>query len=284
VEDDCTNGVDDDSDSAVDCADDDCTTAGFQCVDVPETWQGPFVLDEPSTCADDWALEELTGGSGVTAGDPDCGCECGDPSCTGVVYLHLYDDTTCSAAEWMGALGGPGCYDTPSSASTDSTMAVGALTLGNACSAEGLVVDLPAVSFVEPIAACGTAELGSGCEDDVCAPPTESALCVLAEGDLACPDGYPNGLVVFTSYVDMRDCECACEPAGDCDPELELFGQDGCSENLAEIPADSTCNTVSAGAVESALVTTPNAVCDMTSTWSTGDVSPTEPYTICCQE
>src|SRR5262245_1099528 len=55
---DCLNGLDDDGDTLVDCADDDCADAGYQCIAVPEGWTGPVLVraQQPGeSCGGAWS-------------------------------------------------------------------------------------------------------------------------------------------------------------------------------------------------------------------------------------
>lgn len=105
---DCTNGVDDDGDGKIDCADSDCTV-GFSCHNpVPAGWTGHYALSDgtfaglPGNCPNTtYPNPFYTGYRTPNATPPSCSaCSCGGPqgeTCS-VAQLHL---TSASCAEYM---------------------------------------------------------------------------------------------------------------------------------------------------------------------------------------
>jgi hypothetical protein len=108
----CTNGIDDNCDGKIDCADPECMSQGFTCVPpwASSGWTGPAVLYDafqaggpaptPLSCASAGAYTQALptaastrlGNYDPTAEDPTCGCTCGstvqgvtcpEPSVTG---------------------------------------------------------------------------------------------------------------------------------------------------------------------------------------------------------
>ena len=257
--------------------------------EVPASWQGPaYLAPAQSPCPDDWPTAVVEGGESLTVQPPDCGCNCGSPqvSCTGNVGLHLYSGANCQTPSWMGAV--PlGCSADPSG-QTVSVSAANGLALSGTCpNAQGTVSNMPPVGFDGPVAACGEAAVGTGCGAGVCAPPAGAALCVYAEGDLSCPDGFSNGTLVYTGWQDTRDCDCSCSPEGSCDATVTLYGQgNGCTGQSVSFPADGNCFTFSNVTFTewSNVTATPsNPTCGQPQTSPTGEVVPIDPVTICCQ-
>src|SRR5262245_29671494 len=90
---DCTNGVDDDGDGAVDCEDPDCAGAAFTCVaPAPADWNGPAIFgqtvgDHALACATPWTKKvdaptcTACSCSGGTCGTPSSSFS--DGSCSG---------------------------------------------------------------------------------------------------------------------------------------------------------------------------------------------------------
>ena len=95
----CLNGIDDDGDQLVDCADPDCKGAGYQCSpNPPAGWSGPFAFyDGPSApaCPSSFSNEFANGGIGFLGPPAACSkCTCSTTHCRAFVSRH--SDSACS--------------------------------------------------------------------------------------------------------------------------------------------------------------------------------------------
>ncbi len=223
---DCSNGIDDDLDNDVDCADSDCDQS--RCLNVPPGWSGPVVVATtdgvvfPSACPLEFSLEALTL-QGDPLGDPvSCAaCSCMDDLSCGPGEVRSFAACDNSPAQSTSMIQSDECVPLSSS----GVAFVGGLQSGTcSLSGGGEVTNTPASSWGQDMLACGqSGPSGGGCAaQQVCLPndpPSEfeAFYCVHAAGDVSCPAGYPNKRLFFTEFEDSRDCSpCSCDPTGDC--------------------------------------------------------------------
>ena len=106
---DCINGVDDDGDELIDCADaDDCPGSTYSCVEVPPGWTGPLVgfpgNETPPPCSAPYVGADISTMQYPMIGWSDCGCRCVPtaPECQTrevLVNVHPYtSDTNCTTS------------------------------------------------------------------------------------------------------------------------------------------------------------------------------------------
>jgi hypothetical protein len=94
---------------------------------------------------------------------------------------------------------------------------------------------------------------GASCSDGgICAGalPANLRLCIMQNGDVACPDGYEKKFLSGTATAnDTRKCgTCTCTPDNDCDsPVLDVFTGPGCTQNTVRVPASGSCTATDAG-------------------------------------
>lgn len=228
---DCTNGVDDDHDGDIDCADDDCT-AGYVCTDVaPDGWAGYFWVHEAASAAS--AVEPCPNGGGAptayysSPNDPACeACQCGaleGATCT-AAGLACFESGDCggSAHDWtskvLAACAKPDLSGNKLSCKLSSAPA---LATAGTCPASGGSVT-PASPWKTRTDVCGGAFAGGGCGGgQVCIPrasgPYEGSVCISKPDHVACPDGWgAPAKALFSSADDTRACStCACAPTSD---------------------------------------------------------------------
>lgn len=246
----CTNGIDDNCNGLIDCADPECVSQGFTCVPpwAGTGWSGPVVLYDgfqtggpaPSaiSCASAGLYTEAPLGLSTpelghydsTAANPTCGCTCG-ASVQGV-----------SCTSTTVTLNTVGCTDNGTTVSTTPTATCSivtnegsnsiTVTLGTASGGSCLKNEtgLPPPAWNSQTGWEGT---GSGCwtgratssyfggahggctGSNVCVepPPTAfngGAVCVFFDGVAACPTGYANEHDFFSGGTDTRSCEYSC--------------------------------------------------------------------------
>ncbi|HEY0195851.1 MAG TPA: hypothetical protein VGC42_32275 [Kofleriaceae bacterium] len=177
---DCFDGLDNDGDGMVDCADPSCAAIATCVADVPAGWNGHAMLYDgdasaaPPGCSGLWTSELVAGNSAPSAAPASCSaCACGAPA-----------GGECAPA------GGAATTSPPTSA-----------RVGIACT----MAD-------EPAAGCS----GNACMPVPDARYVAGA-CIYRSGDAACPAGsFTERHVFYASTLDSRDCAaCACgAPAG----------------------------------------------------------------------
>ncbi len=312
---DCTDSVDNDCNGMVDCADPSCHDAGYACVSVPSGWRGPVAVWEgnpgtaPAACPAglEIALESVF--SGLEVPDSDCRCTCGaatEQAC-GPAQIELFSNSVCEnqCASASAASGDCGTIENGSRCgATFSAWSAAPIPTGGNCEPQ-VVATLPDATWNTELKACGavqSAEAG-GCEDplDRCVPAAElstpygSERCVYQYGvppTDGCPAAYPRGpSILYSDIEDTRQCTgCTCgSPTGGtctgtiaiherarCDgtPQTYTLGL-GCQ--LLSLPT-STATTISAD-----FVVSEPGICSVQSQGElTGNVSGTQPLTLCC--
>jgi hypothetical protein len=261
---DCMNGVDDDGDGQIDCADTDCQ-AGFTCVPVvPDGFKGPVELFDGAeasmpACEGSYPVYTYEKGWGSLQCPTNCNCRCGavsgvtcDPPSLGLDELG--DTELCGAMRVAAFPSGSlnTCMTSPvvvPAKSYNAARIVASKPSGGFCSR---AVDSPAPpTWGAAARVCGVqAKGGAGCgADSICWPRPQPAFapqaCVFGEGNMTCPaSGYVKKRDYFNSQSvsDTRTCSavgCGCDdPSGvTCNASVDLFGppvklQLGCDSDL----------------------------------------------------
>lgn len=292
----CTDGADGDADGKTDCADEDCQP-NYGCVDVPQNWNGPFVLhegafDASAGCSGAFGDEIYLGVKDVVGDDATCAdCACGDPesaSCE-LKALLSYASTDCGGGSQSntqmnnmcgGLNGGPGSFK-----AAEPTPQVGP------CPPSGGDATVPPHSWMNEGRVCGSPSLGTGCaaNGEVCAPA--GTVCVLQDGDKQCPNAYPNKHVFYDDPADVDDTrgcsDCQCNnPTADCTATTAIYSDGACGTKVDDVPNDNACKMVQNGSAYKPTVTLANAKCTPGGGQPDGTVTPADGgarTTVCCQ-
>jgi len=300
---DCLDGIDNDGDTLVDCADSDCTQV--ECVpDAPSGWQGN-VRRRPSAymgavadCPDGTLPTVYAGGPASAActacvcggamnascGPPDVTCYQGDNSCNNNQLDIGVADGTCEKP----------AVSNDSTMSCEVTTASAVVVPGSCAPSGGTVIGDPWAGE-QHVCLDPTAAAGGGCGPaEACVPvgvaPYDGPACILQAGNTPCPAAYPNGSVVFTGGTDTRGCSpCGCDvPATTCaGGAFRFYDFDGCAGGSIDVTG--TCVSVSPlmdGGTWSmrAIDGTPSSpACATNGGVPSGAVTTTGPTTICCQ-
>jgi hypothetical protein len=252
---DCNNGVDDDGDGNVDCADSDC--GNFACApSAPPGWNGPVSFvegkDTLPSCQAPYATVAYQGKTGLTCASAVCtGCFCASPQ--GVVC-------GVPALTWsaLGCLGNnpgrtsTGCERAGQIDSGHVDIGPAGPASGGRCLPSGGMPVTAAPSWGLAAQACAPKGLiQGGCgASEICAPrpgsPFESRLCVFAPGVNPCPPGYDHDRrVYYAGASDSRGCSaCTCgDPQGvACGGRVNLYPDPSCPEDRAvSVPVGTTC-------------------------------------------
>ena len=304
---DCMNGIDDDGNGLVDCADKTCINAGYTCVPaVPTGFTGPGeIYDGPGaspTCDQLYPKDFLVGYATPQCSVSCSDCTCGAPTnvtCTNPVLLTGTATTKCAAS----LVRLTGCSAIDASLVTAFGTSAGTAS-GGSCAASGGTASLSPITSNTGHLCAASAKGGLGCPSgSVCWPkpqqPFLTQTCVFASGDLTCPTtGYP----VKRSYYDspktndIRACASTCDcdtPAGTaCDAKVSLYSSAStgtirlCSGLVASYPVPTLCQTLPAGAAAIALTaSTPSGCTPTGAATPTGTCTPTgNPTTACCTQ
>jgi hypothetical protein len=309
----CLDGVDNDGDGAVDCADSDCT-AGFQCVPaVPNGWKGYYEVSQtdfpnaPGACDGGAKPDVYFAGP---AGPPECTmCTCGDlagGTCSAPQISCWAGSSTCMGQEtdWTQALADGNChkpfmllgFNNQLSCELKSPSQV--VTKGSCAPSFS---DFPNKNtWKNEVGACSVPATGGGCPGaHVCVPkPAGGAagkICIEKAGNTQCPAGGPwNQVLTYTSGTDTRSCAaCKCgDGSASCNGGLyTAYDLDQCAVNGGDppIPIDSAnCKNVSALLDQGSwsfkgTIPTPTGTCPASGGEPQGQVSPDGAVTFCCQ-
>jgi hypothetical protein len=301
----CDNGVDDNCNGLVDCADPYCTSSpgGWACTTLPvgSGWTiAAYDATTRPTCPSSFNGTETDVVSDIAFSTAICSCTCSlttpavctgkwawsegtTSGCSGVtpgglsftngVCVNNTGDNLYQPVYWTGVASSVGTKAGACGAKTTTTKPTVTDQTGETCA-------LPAV--------------GAGCSaGSVCAPvkPTGFQLCSYNTSGIACPTGLtPNP--VDTGWTDTRTCSaCTC---GTEDLACSLQGADffvntGCTGNSCEISTGcNKCNlnngTGNTNAVRGVFTSNGDeSVCVVkTSPSPSGTVTPTGPITMCC--
>ena len=297
----CDNGIDDNCDGLIDCADPQCSATGWKCVEPPsDGWNGPVALSDragttAAPCASSYTLDLFTVFDNPTAAAADCVCTCDTPT-----------GSKCSDAKAVYS-GDPTC---------GTCATPGDLPQSNQCAAPVICGQIPHVKVLPPPASggtctpqqtptiasptwgkvghiCGHSPNSGGCSAAAwCAPPAPANFagsCVTSPGDRACPTpGFTQKFVYFDSVIDTRACtDCTCgSPTGvTCGGTFSIFDQPGCTSTATStFTMSTTCyplKQTTQSIVASALTPVGGSCIPQPGT-GTGGVAPTNPRTVCC--
>jgi hypothetical protein len=250
----CNNGIDDDCNGKIDCADPACQPQ-FQCVPTwnPTGWTAPVVLYDdtipggpaptPGPCAAPYGTDVLDGHDTPVTGNAGCACSCGSvqgASCS-PPFVTVYTSTSCSmVGSWFSAsLPVSGCNVVESSQGGINTGQIldAGVPSGGSCTAI-VTPSIPAWDAGANTAWAGTGRAcqlttprpysayyqgaAGGCDAGytcVEAPPgTFPHACLMAAGHQTCPTGYSDTHRYFDGGTDTRACPangCSCNaPTG----------------------------------------------------------------------
>lgn len=301
----CDNGVDDDDDGAVDCADDACTGAGFACAPtVPEGFDGPVALVRATdgaapACGGAFPDQVLQGGVGALhAPTATCSpCTCGSPdggACT--TSVALFADGSCLFPAQPASLGvvftgASGCEDSPDPLAVGGARAAVPIVDGGACAPGGGVPSLEEASFDDAVALCAR-PAGEGCDGAACLPaveaPFDGGLCVWREGAGGCAAAGPYSIAVelHRGVDDARGCTaCTCgDPEGvTCDGTTTFYrNNDGCNGQSFTVEHDGQCRSADEFESYRSTLAPTGGACEPAGGEPEGDAFATDPVTVCC--
>lgn len=233
----CDDGIDNDCNGQVDCADAACT-AGFECQDLPPAGWVPVLLAEsarPSCPAGHTPTDvRVLQGDGAIA----CACTCGG-GCDATITLTASSELGCTAAPTTVTF-----QANTTKCTSQSFDLPGGFSNATAGSATCAAMDTPTKSDLTNGRTCTPPErAGGGCQNaQRCLPKTTGfASCIAKAGKSTCPaTAFTKQRRSGTTANDERACTgCSCSSTP-CDVELELWTHPVC-QGSAGIKITSTC-------------------------------------------
>jgi hypothetical protein len=301
----CTNGVDDNCDGLVDCADPSCTQAGFACTaaTIPAGWSlVAYSANTRPVCPAGYGTEAAVIGSPMGAPDT-CTCSCGGTSatCGGTASYNGYPNACSTGAMGVNlAIANGTCQGVATSITSGDYYQVyfasTAVAQQGSCTGTGQIASAPAPTFAAGATCAAPSMLGAGCTSGVCAPPTGTAFaaCISHPGNVACPSfGFTKQTLVSTGnpgWVDKRTCgACPCATSLSCSKvtNVALFTNGNCSGGAA-YNINTGCQLVNSsagiGSYEVAYGVTGSATCQPMGSSPPGGsvILDTNVETVCC--
>jgi hypothetical protein len=271
----CFNGIDDDCDGLVDCADDDCAPSAT-CVPAAAGFAPGFVIPMAQQCPAGFTAVATPLLRGPTGGCTNT-CACG--ACRATLSAG---NVSCGSTN--GAYGqldsSSGCHLISPIFTNPENIDVSAATT---CASSGTSTPA-ALGWTEQSKFCAANAVGGGCPSGlVCAPLAPGATCVYQTGDVVCPAVYSNATTYYTDVTDDRRCACGCTPSGSCNnASVEFFSDGACGTMLYTLLFGANSCGVSTTTPGSAKVIGTPATCAVTTMSGTG-LAGKNPETVCCR-
>lgn len=301
---DCLNGVDDNGDGAIDCADTACVD--YECVALPGTgtWNGPGILydGDPSmvpSCPAEFPMVAMEGLADPVQQDATCSaCTCSTPGITcNVGILTSHGSGTCGGSSDNHTQPNTAnmCATINASANTSSYDATSPTVSAGNCTPSGGVPTVPMAQANRAVRLCSVAlsDAGCGASDERCVPsqvgtPFEGQVCIWRDGDTSCPNAYSNKHLFATDLNDTRDCSnCNCGGAAGfgCTVTTHVYSDGNCTNQLATVPNNGTsCVQAGQGASIDVTKTITAGSCPSSGGNPTGSVSlGANLTTVCCR-
>jgi hypothetical protein len=164
---------------------------------------------------------------------------------------------------------------------------------GAACGMPVSSAVLPEPTWSLEATACGLPMTPSpdGCVTGrLCVPQSRSPICIMAAGDVACPQGssYANRHVYYGGLNEGRSCSvctCATVGTGTCTGQLNLFSADGCSGSTQNLQVTfGACTSIlpATRSVDLNYLTLTEPPCAASGGIAQGTATATAPTTLCC--
>jgi hypothetical protein len=311
---DCSNGVDDDCNGKIDCADPAC--GAYVCAPPAPSgwfgpvglWQGAFGSTAPG-CPTlyQWLMDAFAGLSGPPA-SCSCSCAASGQTCSAIGTFH--PDQTCTNATCATVTPAPagGCTPVPSnSCGSGGSFEVAGTPApsGGSCSAQ-VTPTIPPLGWMASARVCsyaGSPDSPGGCTEAttqcVAAPtsPYATNVCIYSAADpppTSCPAGYSANppTVIYAGSTDTRGCgSCTCSgpSGGACSGSITLYGGAACTGNAgsATYALGTVCQGYGGlapvpGSVKASYTVASGTCSVQAQPLPTGSAAPTGPTTVCC--
>lgn len=254
----CSNGVDDDLDGAIDCADEGDCGAQFTCEAAgPPGWTGYFRVvrapftgapSDPPPCADGSAPRALFAGPAGPTECSQCACAWPEAKCTAPPMDCFDGETDCTnGVDFSVMAATTDCIYVENLQSCQLT-GPAQISKADVCVAKGGELKA-SLAWAEEIFVCGGPG-GGGCgEGEACvAGGGATSLCIEREGEDPCPAGWTTTEIqAFAGGDDARGCApCSCGSSATCgaDGHYTIYDGTNCN-NSSEIVGGLACADVS---------------------------------------
>lgn len=238
---------------------------------------------------------------GVSAAPATCGCTCqgvnANPTCPAPNQVTVtIGDAQCNGS--TGTLANNASCNTQGGGTGGNTPLYGKATaqipnpVGGSCKAPTSSTGLGQPTFAHQGRACVATTTFAACQNgDPCVPSVNGpwGLCVAHDGDVQCPNGYPQKRVVASSVSDTRGCTaCTCGLTAACDnPVLAFYGDGQCANGVMKMTTNQACTALGVTSFSYsswALVgVVKSAACNANPVNPIGGVTLQNPRTVCCR-
>jgi hypothetical protein len=275
----CQNGVDDDKDGLIDCADPDCTTL-YTCATTPAGWNGPVAVwsgaagSGPSCAASGgYPSAAFNANAGLVVPGYTCpACSCtpsGGMFCDDLMFVYDTSTNCANTDPWQAQAftPGPGCTEfelccSPPTARSAILKDPLPSYVHGSCTATQGTPQFPATSWTTDALGCNAVPtVAGGCGGGQCLPkptaPFGAKLCIYRAGIATCPAGYPNqnpgaGAQYYQGVDDNpatggRSCS-GCNCAATCGGTIKTYTDKTCTvgEQDLDLTTSRACTTVPA--------------------------------------
>ncbi len=290
---DCFNGVDDDCNGTIDCADPACSAVAVCEPEVNGAPNGVVVAGTEACPSGYTGGEQIIYRSLVDGGCTGCSCTLKGTTCFGDVWYYptaaaCTNDVLNNGGTFAGSFGLACDSSAPISSGQTYGARTGAWKGQNSCTGAGVATLAPA-AWAETMKFCKANQVGNGCSaGNTCVPNLKAAPhCALAAGSAACGGFASSQSDWYTGLNDTRTCgACGCTVSGaDCSPlHLEVGSDYGCS-SAATVPEKTKKCFTGSGiyAPPVHLVGAPNEGTCTPAASVTGSLDGTGQSTLCCQ-
>lgn len=305
VEVDCLNGIDDDQNGVMDCADPACSD--YECVAAaPTDWHGFYRIRELPWSDPPPPIEPCPNGLQAQRYFQDASgamsCVCGCESLTGATCAApklgcATNDSCSSVSDWTSALADGSCHKPGiGNASSLSCTLLDNGSVANSGSCQPTVTKTSAAPFAVFVDVCDSGSGAKGCFAGYeCAAKGSGAYasrpCVAQPANATCPLGWGARHFAFGSYEDTRSCTaCACTPQvtcsggayavyddNDCATGANSIGDMSCHDASGELDFGTWSIRLTAGAAA-------GGQCVASGGEPTGALTTENPVTFCCQQ
>jgi hypothetical protein len=308
----CNNGIDDDGNGRIDCADEACQSVGYTCVRPPDSrifsdtasvqtaaseseldaCENPFITPQAGPGG---SYAQLFGGAlhAPTACSP---CRCAAAGACSALSVRTYPTATCAGMPQT-AVVSPQCASaTAVTLAPQSSLAISQTAPAGALRCDAKQAQPVHAAFERVVRVCVANQLpAAGCESGfLCAPPpsrsAKRARCTLAKGtgEATCPPDYPIREVLFEGMEDDRSCSaCTCSAPTNqkCTARLRIaeIAGEKCGADIASTEGDACLALPRGGSLSIYGESSPDADCSVVAGGEAkGRVNPGKKRTLCC--